>query len=330
MLSDDRSLIDQGILFQYKMKTETIVEWVARRMFEVLFCSCNLSAIQFTIHSNQSLIKHAQYLNPEKRSDSNSISAISNLCLTVGNCLKNVIQNVFKLNQGELVEEHFDNVGTQWKIYQCESISLFQEPESVSVTEPKSTPNSYWKAAFHAFVIETTKDETTNLKQIDEYSKSVGKMKDESRQLKFSHLFALVRCLMSISHGKSIPEWGFSINKYLLSIHVTSSSNETIIALHLVKDHLILIGGYMKFSISRNLILSVKMAWQKYRQDIEAKRLLREKESERIKLADIMKEKNELLEEKLSNIEVEIKRRKVVFLLQKSVFKRKMRNCKTS
>ena len=113
-----------------------------------------------------------------------------------------------------------------WRtLWQCqdsvEDISMwkyitFQEPESVSVTEPKSTPNSYWKAAFHAFVIETTKDETTNFKQIDEYWKSVGKMKDKSGQLKFSQLFALVKCLLSISHGNSIPEPGFSINTYFL------------------------------------------------------------------------------------------------------------------
>ena len=197
------------------------------------------------------LIKHAQYLHPEKRSDSNSTSAISNLCLTVGNCLMNVIQNVFMPNQGESAEELCDKVRTQWKIYQCESIPLefFQKLESVTV--PKSTPNSYWKAAFHAFGIETTKDETTNLKRIDEYWKSVGKMKDESRQLKYRQPFALVKCVLSISRGKNIPEWGFSINKYLLSIHGTSTNNETIIALHLVKDHLILIGGYMKFSINR-------------------------------------------------------------------------------
>ena len=85
--------------------------------------------------------------------------------------MKNVIQNVFTLNQGESVEELCDKVRTQWKIYQCESIPLefFTKLESVSVTEPKSTPNTYWKAAFHAFGIETTKDETTNLKRIDEY-----------------------------------------------------------------------------------------------------------------------------------------------------------------
>ena len=87
----------------------------------------------------------AQYLHPEKRSDSNSTSVISNLCLTVGNCLKNVIQNVFTLNQDESVEELCHKVRTQWKIYQCESILLefFQKLKSISVTETKSTPNSY-------------------------------------------------------------------------------------------------------------------------------------------------------------------------------------------
>ena len=136
-------------------------------------------------------------------------------------------------------------------------------------------------------------------------------MKDESRQLKYLQLFALVKCVLSISHGNSIPEQGFSINKYLLSIHGTSTSNETIVALRLEKDHLILIGGYMKFLINRNLVLSAKTARQKY-QDLEAKRLLREKESERIKLADEMRENNKLLEEKLSNAEAEIKIKKVV------------------
>ena len=111
-------------------------------------------------------------------------------------------------------------------------------------------------------------------------------MKDENGQLKYPQLFALVKCVLPISHGNRIPEWGFSINKYILSIHGTSTSNETIIVLRLVKDHLILIGGHMKFSININLILSVKMARQKYQQDLEVRRLLKEKKSERIELAD--------------------------------------------
>ena len=68
-----------------------------------------------------------------------------------------------------------------------------------------------------------------------------------------------------------------------------------------------MIDEHIKFSINRNLILSVKITRQEYQQDLEAKRLLREKESERIKLADEMKENNKSLEEKVSNVEAEIK-----------------------
>ena len=103
--------------------------------------------------------------------------------------------------------------------YQCESIPLefFQKPESVSLTESKSTPNSYWKAAFHAFGILTNKDETTSLKRVDEYWKSVGKMKDESGQMKYPQLLALVKCVLSISHGNCIPERDSQlINNYFL------------------------------------------------------------------------------------------------------------------
>ena len=86
-------------------------------------------------------------------------------------------------------------------------------------------------------------------------------MKDEKGQLKYPQLLALVKCVLPISHANIILEPGFSINKYLLSIHSTSTSNETIIAWRLVKD-IILVGGYMKFSVNKNLILSVKTATQ--------------------------------------------------------------------
>ena len=95
----------------------------------------------------------------------------------------------------------------------------------------------------------------------DEYWRSVDKMKDEKGQLKYPQLLALVKCVLPISHANIILEPGFSINKYLLSIHSTSTSNETIIAWCLVKDF-ILVGGYMKFSVNKNLILSVKTATQ--------------------------------------------------------------------
>ena len=70
----------------------------------------------------------------------------------------------------------------------------------------KPTQNSNWKAALEAFEIENPEVDTANLKRIAEYWKAVGKMKDESGQLKYPQLFALVKCVMSISHGNSAPE----------------------------------------------------------------------------------------------------------------------------
>ena len=49
----------------------------------------------------------------------------------------------------------------------------------------------------------------------------------------------------------------------------------------------------MELSINQNLILSVKTARQKYEQDLEAKKLLREKELLCLKLAEEMRENNE-------------------------------------
>ena len=79
----------------------------------VQYWSKNYDCIVNSYCGSLLVTKHAQYLHPERRSDSNPTSARSNLCLTVGNCVKNVIQNVFALNQGESVEELCDKVRTQ-------------------------------------------------------------------------------------------------------------------------------------------------------------------------------------------------------------------------
>ena len=103
-----------------------------------------------------SLVKNAQYLHPEKKTDVKFANAISNFCLQVSNCLKKVIRNVLTLSQRESVKELFDKVRAQWKKYQYENIPLeyFQKSESVPETVPKPTQNNYWRAAFEAFDLE--------------------------------------------------------------------------------------------------------------------------------------------------------------------------------
>ena len=82
------------------------------------------------------------------------------------------------------------------------------------------------------------------------------------------------------------------INKYLLQVHGSSTSEKTIEAFRFVKDENCRVGGIMKFPINRELLSSVKGAHGRYVADLEAERELREKEEREKKKAEKEKEKN--------------------------------------
>ena len=114
------------------------------------FYAAAMMYLQHKLPFKVPLIKIAQYLHPEKRNEIKYSSIISNLCLQVGSCQKNVVQNVFTFTQGESVKELCGKVKAQWKKYQYDNLLLeyFQKSECVPETVPKPTQNSYWRAAF--------------------------------------------------------------------------------------------------------------------------------------------------------------------------------------
>lgn len=87
--------------------------------------------------------------------------------------------------------------------------------------------------------------------------------------MEYSQLFTLVKCVLSISHGNSVPERGFSINKRLLNINGNSTQNDTIVALRMVKDHISSVEGIMSVSMKKQLISSVQSARQCHHCDLE-------------------------------------------------------------
>ena len=92
---------------------------------------------------------------------------------------------------------------------------------------------------------------------------------DESGGKKFPQLFAMARCVLSISHGNAFPERGFSINKYILERHGKQLVESTIIALRMVKDELCRVGGELKFPLTKQLRTSVGNASTKYFADLK-------------------------------------------------------------
>ena len=86
-------------------------------------------------------------------------------------------------------------------------------------------------------------------------------------------MFALVKCVLSVYHGNSTPECGFSINKIMLETHGDTIYEDTIVALRIVKDELNRAGSVTKFSIDKELIKEVQLSYSKYEADRKQEKL---------------------------------------------------------
>ena len=95
---------------------------------------------------------------------------------------------------------------------------------------------SYWENAVKDFDLKVP-SKVPKQQRIDLCQRKIVTIKNDSGQLKYPQLFSLANCLFSISHGNSVPEKGFSINKHLLDIHGNSTKDDTIVALRTVEDH---------------------------------------------------------------------------------------------
>ena len=92
-----------------------------------------------------------------------------------------------------------------------------------------TSKESYWKYAYEVCGLELcTEESSTQYNQIDHYWPYVGKLVGNDDQPKYTNLFALANCILSLSHGNAVPEKGFSIYRKLNEFHVTALSEETI------------------------------------------------------------------------------------------------------
>ena len=110
---------------------------------------------------------------------------------------------------------------------------------------------------------------------------------------KYRYLVPLYKCVLSLSHGNSAPENGFSINKRIIDIHGNSIEKGTINALRLVKDRIINYENILDIPIKKEMIDFVKLSRERYHTDLEAKRKLTEDEEKAMK--QIQSEKDETM-----------------------------------
>ena len=97
-------------------------------------------------------------------------------------------------------------------------------------TRKNNIPNSYWNYALeHSRLFQERPMEESRHVRIDIYWNSINGILNEFRKPKYIQLFALAKAILSLSDGNVVPERGFSINKYLLSIHGNSINEETML-----------------------------------------------------------------------------------------------------
>ena len=88
-----------------------------------------------------------------------------------------------------------------------------------------------------------------------------------------------MKCVLSISHGNSAPESGFSINKHILEIHGHSLKEDIIETLRVVKDAILRYPSLLDIPVTKEMLQNAKALRQRYQVDLEAKRLLLEREA---------------------------------------------------
>ena len=82
----------------------------------------------------------------------------------------------------------------------------------------------------------------------------------------------LAKTLLLLTHGNADPERGFSLNKNLLAVHGTTTDEQTIIAIRMVKDFISHSGGTNNVNINKEMISFSKSAWSRYDVYLENKR----------------------------------------------------------
>ena len=158
-----------------------------------------------------------------------------------------------------------DGIRNQWHSSQNEEI-----PKDWYANQQAEKPTSsihqesYWARAQEEYGLDSTLTSPACFVRIDHFWRRIGNLVDEFGAKKYHQLAKLAHCVLSLSHRNSTPERGFSVNKRLLDVHGYSTYEDTIIALHMVKDEVLCVGGVLEFPITSELLNLVSASWSKY------------------------------------------------------------------
>ena len=200
------------------------------------------------LHLDNQVIRDARYLHPYSQGDENSSGAIERLVTVTWNALglKGMILT-FNLKPNSTTFELIDLVKKELDEFKLENIPKdFIDKEKSSFKLKLSNP-SYWRECYDLVGLQKC-DASDSMVDVEEYWIKVMTMEDEDGKPK--------------APGK--PERGFSINKRLLEKHGSSIGENTLEAIRIIKDFLILSGGQDGIKISSEMIEECRASHSKY------------------------------------------------------------------
>ena len=163
--------------------------------------------------------------------------------------LENVLGSIFQMVSKHVV---VDAIKSQWHFFQNEEI-----PEEWYVNQQAEKPTSsrhqesYWAMAQEESGLDSAPTSPAYVIRTDHFWRRIGNLVDEFGAKKYPQLAKLAQCVLSLIFGNSTPERGFSLNKRLLAVYGDITYEDTIIALHMIKDE------FLEFPITRKLLDSV-------------------------------------------------------------------------
>ena len=157
------------------------------------------------------ILKYAQFLQPEKRNNPGSTSGISNLAVEVAKALERTICKTFQVPESDSWDQVCDKIRTQWIAYQLEDIPKeFYTKSDDEASKSSQRTNSYWSYTLELCGLQPIQKTDSQFIRIDHYWRKICKILSDDGLQKYTQLICLVKCILSLSHGNSTPERGFS------------------------------------------------------------------------------------------------------------------------
>ena len=151
------------------------------------------------------------------------------MALKVTIALERTIFKTFQVTQSDSREQVCDKIRTQWIAYQLQDISKeFYTKSNDEAGESSRRTNSYWSYTLELCDLQPIQETDSQIILIDHCWRKICKILSDDGLQKYTQLICLVKCILSLSHGNSTQERGFSVNKYLLEVHMEAQLRENL------------------------------------------------------------------------------------------------------